>query len=98
MKGAQKGPIDGLTEQDYFNEMEQLEIIQDNEEDDDYEDLDNSDMEAMYYNQQQIRMAQTNPTSGNRNWNSGSNRQLMSDGFKSNYNLSAKGQRPITSA
>ena len=102
MRMDQKG-IMGMTELDYFNQMEELEIIQDNDEEDD--DWDNEQMEAMYLggntkNVQttQQRMAQTQPLgkfghgikSGGTLWSANTTGHVQRP--------MTGGQRPLTSA
>jgi hypothetical protein len=102
MRPGQIGLTGGGADAEYFNQMEELEIIQDNDEEEDIEDFDNSEMEAMYLNERrnnptQIRMAQTHDakfgkyTQGNFHSANQGGRNIMS------ATIQPKG-RPLTSA
>ena len=102
MRPEQIGLTGGMMDQEYFNKLEELEIIQDDEEEIS-DDFDNEEMEAMYYNAKkpQMRMMQThqanfgpnnnqNIKSANNVYNPSANNRMSAT--SKNYN-----KRPLTS-
>lgn len=102
MRPDQIGLTGGMQDQEYFNRLEELEIIQDDEEEIS-DDFDNAEMEAMYYNAKkpQMRMAQTMQTNFQQNRNNfikSASNNMYANMQNRQMSANSKNIRPLTSA